>query len=367
MNVCENKSQKYPLNQIYFYLTKGCNLRCRHCWIAPQYQSSGQSYPSLDMDLFRSIIQQAKPLGLSSVKLTGGEPLLHPHIFGILKFIRSQELGLTVETNGTLCTPELAKEIAKGKNSNVSVSLDGADAKTHEWVRGVKGCFASALEGIRNLVRAKIKPQIIMTVMKHNQDHIEPMIRLVESLGAGSIKFNHVQPTSRGEKMHKAMEVLNIEELVELGRWVENVLSASIDLPLYYSHPPAFKPLGKQFGDKENGCGVCGIFGMLGVLSDGSYALCGIGETVPELVFGHGAKDRLAKVWMESPVLNEIRAGLPGKLEGICSYCLMKKFCLGHCIAQNYYSNKNLWAPNFYCQEARSIGLFPETRICPIP
>lgn len=367
MNVCENKSQKYPLNQIYFYLTKGCNLRCRHCWIAPQYQSSDQSYPSLDMDLFRSIIQQAKPLGLTGVKLTGGEPLLHPHIFEILEFIRSQELGLTVETNGTLCTPELAEEIAKSKNCNVSVSLDGADAETHEWVRGVNGSFASALEGIRNLVRVRIKPQIIMTVMKHNQDHIEPMIRLAQSLGAGSIKFNHVQPTSRGKKMHEAMEVLSIEELVELGRWLENVLSASTDLPLYYCHPPAFKPLGKQFGDKENGCDVCGIFGMLGVLSDGSYALCGIGETVPELIFGHGAKDSLAEVWRKTPVLNEIRDGLPGKLEGICSYCLMKKFCLGHCIAQNYYSNKDLWAPNFYCQEAKRIGFFPETRMCPIP
>lgn len=167
--------------------------------------------------------------------------------------------------------------------------------------------------------------------------------------------------------MHEAGEVLSIGELVELGGWVENLLSASTALPLYYSHPPVFKPLGKQFGDKGNGCGVCGIFGMLGVLSDGSYALCGIGETVPELVFGHGAQDPLAKVWMETAVLNEIRDGLPGKLEGICSYCLMKKFCLGHCIAQNYYSNKNLWSPNYYCQEARRIGLFPETRICPIP
>jgi len=364
MNVCENQSQKYPLNQIYFYLTKGCNLRCRHCWIATQYQSPDQSYPSLDLDLFQSIIQQAKPLGLTSVKLTGGEPLLHPYIFEILEFIRSEELGLTMETNGTLCTPELAKEIAKSKNCNVSVSLDGADAETHEWVRGVKGSFESAIEGIRNLVRAGLKPQIIMTVMKHNQEHMEPLIRLVESLRAGSIKFNLVQPVAKGNHLHTMNETLSIEELINLGQYVETTLSTLTDLPL--DHPPAFRALGKLFGSEGKGLSVCGILNILGVLADGSYALCGIGETIPELVFGHAAKDHLADIWKKTPLLNELREGLPEKVEGICSNCLMKKVCMGNCIALNYYSTRNLWAPFWYCEKAKEIGLFPEIRLCPI-
>jgi molybdenum cofactor biosynthesis enzyme MoaA len=76
----ERESLRYPLNQIYFYLTEGCNLRCRHCWVAPKYQSGSNSYPALDLDLFKSIIEQAKHLGLTGVKLSGGEPLLHPEI-----------------------------------------------------------------------------------------------------------------------------------------------------------------------------------------------------------------------------------------------------------------------------------------------
>ncbi len=366
MKICENQTLEYPLNQIYFYLTKGCNLRCRHCWITPKYQSSDQSYPALDIDLFRSIIQQAKPLGLSGIKLTGGEPLLHPHIFKILKVIRSEGINLTVETNGILCTPELAKEIATCKNPLVSVSLDGADAEIHEWVRGVEGSFESALEGIRNLVRAGLKPQVIMSVMKRNRDHMEPVIHLAESLEAGSVKFNPVQHIGRGERLHEAKETLPIEELVELGRWLENTLFASTILPLYYDHPVAFSPLGKLFADNGTGVGVCGILGILGVLSDGSYALCGIGETVPELVFGHAARDCLADVWNKTLLLNELREGLPRKIQGICKDCLMKRICLGGCIAQNYYISKNLWSPFWYCEEARKSGLFPETRICQI-
>ena len=362
----DKEERKYSLNQIYFYLTEGCNLKCRHCWIAPKYQSPDKPLPALDPDLFRSIIEQAKPLGLSGVKLTGGEPLLHPHIHDILQVIRSQELRLTVETNGTLCTPELAEMMkATSENPFVSVSIDGADARTHEWVRGVEGCFDAALEGVRNLVKAGFRPQIIMAVMRRNKDQMEPVVRLAEKLGAGSVKFNLVQPTARGEKMHEALETLSIDELVELGRWVETTLSKSTDIRLVYSHPMAFRPLGKMFGDKGDGCGVCGILGILGVLSDGSYAMCGIGETVPDLVFGHAAEDRLEDMWNNTPIIKELRDGLPKKLQGICGDCLMKGRCLGSCIAQNYYGTKNLWAPFWYCEEAKRKGLFPETRIRP--
>jgi len=360
----KTKEREFPLNQIYFYLTEGCNLRCRHCWIQPKHQSDDRSYPMLEVDLFRSIIQQAKPLGLSSVKLTGGEPLLHPDIYEILDVIHSEELRLTVETNGVLCTLGLAKKMkATSENPFVSVSIDGADPETHEWVRGVEGCFDKALNGIRNLVNAGFRPQIIMSVMKRNKDQIEPFVRMAEALGAGSVKFNLIQPTARGEKMHEAGETLTIHELVELGEWVENSLSASTDLRLVYSHPAAFRSLSSMFGGDGSGCGVCGIFGILGVLGDGSYALCGIGETVPEMVFGHARKDSLADVWNNTLILNEIREGLPKRLSGICGDCVMKGICLGSCIAQNYYRSKDLWAPFWYCEEAKKANIFPETRV----
>jgi len=359
------KERKYSLNQIYFYLTEGCNLACRHCWIAPKYQTGDHKYPTLDLELFRSILKQAKPLELSSVKLTGGEPLLHPQISEILELIRDEDLRLIIETNGVLCTPELAQEIATCKNPFVSVSLDGADAETHEWMRGVTGCFEASLNGIRNLVGAGFKPQIIMSIMRRNKNQMEAVVRLAESLGAGSVKFNIVQPTARGEKMHEQGETLTIEELVELGQWVENTISASTGLRLIYSHPIAFRPLGKMFSNNGDGCGVCGIFGILGVLANGSYALCGIGETVPEFVFGHAGRDRLEDVWENNSVLQEIRDGLPERLEGICCDCLMKNRCLGNCIALNYYRSKSLWAPFWFCEEANAKGLFPETRVHP--
>lgn len=162
--------------------------------------------------------------------------------------------------------------------------------------------------------------------------------------------------------MHSQGETLTIEELVALGTWIERDLSNSARIKIFFSHPAAFRPLSRMFGDNGDGAGVCGIFTVLGVLGDGSYALCGIGETVEELVFGHAATDSLAEIWNDHPVLKDIREGIPQRLEGICGDCILKAMCLGSCVAQNYYASKRLWSPNWFCHAAAEKGLFPESR-----
>lgn len=165
--------------------------------------------------------------------------------------------------------------------------------------------------------------------------------------------------------MHDSGETLPIQELIEIGRWIETELAQKAGIQLHYGHPAAFRPLSRFLGQENGGCGVCGIFGILGVLADGSYALCGIGETVPELIFGHAARDRLKDVWEATPMLREIREGLPERLEGVCGKCIMKGQCLGSCIAQNYYRSRDLWAPFWFCEMAREEGVFPESRLAP--
>jgi SynChlorMet cassette radical SAM/SPASM protein ScmF len=352
---------QHPLNQLYFYLTEGCNLACRHCWIAPKLDREGKLYPTLPVDLFETAIREAKPLGLRGVKLTGGEPLLHPHIVQLLEITRREELALTIETNGLLCTPTLAKEIARSPKPFVSVSLDGVDAETHEWVRGVAGSFEAACRAVRVLSEAGLRPQVIFSVMRHNAHQAGLMPKLAEELGAASLKYNIIQPTARGEKLHEAQETLSVQELLQLGRKVEMELAPVTPVKLFFDTPLAFRPLSRLF-DGEGG-GACGILGILGVLATGHYALCGIGENVPELVFGQVGVDSLEQVWREHPLLSSLHEGLPGRLEGICSHCLMKGSCLGSCIAQNYYRTGDLWAPFWFCEEAERAGLFPVSRL----
>lgn len=352
------------LRSIYFYLTEGCNLACRHCWLGPPHDPDGRTHPVLPVELFETAIQEAKPLGLTGIKLTGGEPLLHPEIKAILQITQREELGLTIETNGVLCTPDLAAEIAKSaKKPVVSVSIDGSDAETHEWMRGVRGCFEATVQGVRNLVAVDIRPQIIVSVVRRNIGQVESVIRMAEDLGASSVKFNLVQPTERGEAMHRTEENLSVEELVRLGERVERELSQQAKIKLVYSHPLAFRPL-SRLSREGLGCGHgCAIHNIIGVIATGHYALCGIGDNVPDLVFGRVGHDPLERVWRDTLILNEIRAGLADRLEGVCSRCMMRQVCFGSCVAQNYYRTGSLFSSFWFCEQAEKTDAFPETRL----
>ncbi len=352
----------YPLKHIYYYITDSCNLKCRHCWIAPKYQPAAGPATHLPVERFSSIIDQALPLGLSSVKLTGGEPLLHPWIGEIIDIVRAKGVGLVVETNGTLLTPELVKAISSCKGPVVSVSLDGL-REAHEWMRGVEGCFDRTVEGIKALVNAGVRNQVIMTVTRRNYRQMEDVVELAGSLGCGSVKFNVLQPMARGRSLYDNGDALAIEELVRLGKWVDDELSGRSKPRVLFDRPMAFRPLGKLLSSDGGGCATCGILNMIGVLADGSYSMCGIGKHIPELIFGHASTDRLEDVWRDSPVINEIRDGLPGRIEGVCGECAMKRLCLGNCIAHNFYVSNSLWAPFWYCEAARKKRLFPGSRL----
>jgi len=335
--------------------------------MAPEHQASlsGANLSSyLDLGLIRSTIDQAKDLGLESVKLTGGEPLLHPRIEEVIKIVRDSGCHLVIETNGILCSTSIAELIGSfAPKVCVSVSLDGSNALTHDWVRGVSGSYRRAIIGIENLVNAGLKPQIIMSLLRRNKDQIQSVVKLAEELGAGSVKFNPIQPTARGVTLYEGNEALSINELVSLGAWVENILVQKTNLRLIYTHPMAFRSLSRMFAGEKAGCSLCGVLSILGVLADGSYSLCGIGESVPELVFGHAADLPLADLWHDNHILRELREGLPERLTGVCRDCLMKAMCRGSCIAQNYYSNGNLWSPYWYCDQAYGAGLFPTERL----
>jgi SynChlorMet cassette radical SAM/SPASM protein ScmF len=349
-----------PLDDIYFYLTKGCNLACRHCWIAPGFDPNGDKSPFLPVDLFETVIREAKPLGLSSVKLTGGEPLMHPHIMTLLEIIRRENISLRIETNGLLCSPEMAAEISKSPRRSVSVSIDGANAETHDWIRGVPGSFEKAKEAVRNLASFGTRPQIITTLMHRNAAQMEDVVHMAEGLGASSVKFNIMMQTARGEEFSKMGENLSISELIGL-KDKSKQIALETKLKLNFSIPIAFQPLATIMG--RDFPGVCQIRNILGVLADGHYALCGIGVNVPDLVFGTVGEDPLEKLWSENLTLMEIREGLPGRLTGVCSRCLLKEYCQGECIAHSYYETGNLWAPHPFCDRAYKGGLFPRLRL----
>lgn len=345
---------------LYVYLSGSCNLACRHCWVAPSFHPDGSNGDYLSVDHLRSAIHGALPLGLRSLKLTGGEPLLHPQFREVVQLATDNTLAITIETNGTLVDERMAQFLKeKAPKASMSVSVDGADAKTHEALRGVKGCFDLALAGIRNLVAVEIHPQLICTLHRGNLDQIEQIARLAEELGCSSLKLNLVQLVGRGERFQETNR-LTVREVIELDRRVEQDILPTIKIPIVSAVPVAFQSLGRLLNHRAGSC--CGVNKMLGLLPGGKLALCGIGLTVPDLIYGDVETSTVREIWCHHPRLEQLRNQIPGELEGVCGECILRTTCWGHCIAQNYHFSGRLKASYWFCAEAEREGLFPVSR-----
>jgi len=348
-----------PLTSLYMYIAGSCNLACRHCWIEPDYQAGNQNGKFLKLEYVEKAILEAKPLGLHSVKLTGGEPTLHPKFREIVNLIDSHTIGMNMESNGILIDRELADFLKARKHfSFVSVSVDGANAATHEWLRGVEGSFDQAVQGIKHLVDAGFRPQMICTLHKRNVSEINEIVTLARNLGCGSIKFNHVQHIGRGDRFAEEYG-FSIRELIDLFQYVGKEIEPGQEIKIHFDIPKAFYPIKKLFSPS----GSCHILNILGILSNGNISICGIGVNIPELVFGNLGEDDLKKVWTQSEKLLELRRLIPEHFEGVCGRCLHKYQCLGSCIAHNYFQHHRFNAPYFFCQQAFELGLFPASRM----
>jgi len=355
------------LRSFYLYLSASCNLRCRHCWITPEF-SGGKPLPGKTIDpvALREAVIEAKTLGLSSAKLTGGEPLLHPQFKEVVELLTAEGLSMNMETNGTLMTQEMAHFLKeKSKVGFVSVSIDSPVPAEHDAFRGVKGAFDAALRGLDFLVEAGYTNcQVIMAVHHGNRHQMEALVQLAADHKAATVKFNPVTRTGRGIDMHERGEALDFKEFLELSRYVNEELRLKAPIPVILSIPPALTPFTELWRTKGKVCD-CGVSGILGILGSGEIALCGIGQTIPEMVYGHLGKDSIRKIWLHHPVILGLRRDLQNVSDypGICGSCIHAKSCRTGCVANNYGYGGKLVSPSWLCDEAERLGCFPQSRL----
>ncbi len=356
----EESQSIYPLHTLYLYISGACNLSCKHCWIDPCFdEHANKNNKYLSLNKIKSALDESKPLGLKSIKLTGGEPFLHPEIDDIIQLINKYKLKLSIETNGTLITEERATLLAELDNKPfIAISLDGSTPTTNDFLRGIQGAFDRTITGISNLVSKGFHPQIICTLHKKNIHEIESIVELAKTIGCGSIKFNNIQKVGRGESMHEKIG-LSITELINIYDKKIKSLEDHFGIQVFFDIPVAFFPIKRLISESSSHCNIKSI---LGVLSNGSISICGIGVIVPELILGTIGETPIKNIWLNHPILETIRKDLPDKIQGICSNCIHRNLCLGACIAQNYFKTGNLLSSYSFCENANQIGLFPQTR-----
>jgi len=355
------------LRSFYLYLSSSCNLRCRHCWITPEY-SDGVPIPgkTIDLKALHQAVLEGKKIGLVDAKLTGGEPMLHPEFKEIVEMLTSEGITMNMETNGTLLTEEMAQFLKNhSKVGFVSMSLDSPFPSEHDAFRGVNGAHKATLRGLDAMVAAGYKNcQVIMSVHRGNRHQIKELIDLASNHGAATVKLNPVTKTGRGIQMHEKGEALSFEEYLALAEDVNQNIRVSSPIPVILSMPLALTPFNELWRTRGKTCD-CGVIGILGILGTGEIALCGIGETIPELVYGYLGKDSIRDIWINNPVIKGLRKDIEdtATYPGVCGSCIHAKACRTGCVANNYQYGGRLVSPQWLCDHAYNKGVFPVSRL----
>ena len=178
-----------PPRVVTLMITNGCNLQCRHCW--PESSSRYISRP-VSCDTLKRLIRELSHLQVEEVCLTGGEPLTHPDWLEILRYScrRPGLKRVNLQTNGTLLDEAAINALRSIRFQGllIQVSLEGADAQTHDRVR-CPGSFERALKGLQRLAEAGMGKQtrVAFTEMQHNFADLPRLLKIVDRLGIGSL------------------------------------------------------------------------------------------------------------------------------------------------------------------------------------
>ncbi len=355
-----------PPRLIFWESTAGCNLNCIHCrritvadQLVPQDLRTDEALAFID-----ELASFARPI----LVLSGGEPLFRPDIFDIARHASDAGLIVALASNGTLIDAGVAAKIKDAGIRRVSISLDGADAETHDFFRGT-GAFAKALQGMRHLQALGIPYQINTTVAKHDVHQMDEMYRLALDMGAAALHLFLLVPVGCGVQIAEE-QMIDADQYEAVLNWMyDREMEGQIELkatcaPHYHrifrqrqaeerrqgifrERPQSVHRQHHAGGHPHGGNGhpAHAAREAMNAMTKGCLAGTGVafvshrGEVFPcgylPVEAGNIREQSFRTIWQESPVFQNLR-GFPQEGEGgKCGVCEFRNVCSG-CRARAY-------------------------------
>lgn len=201
-------------------VTDRCNYKCVYC----RTGELGALYPELGIDEYLRLIGLFVSLGITKVRLTGGEPLLRKGLVELIRQLSGMQtltgepLDIALTTNGHLLDGLAGPLKAAGLN-RVTVSMDAVDQATFERITRVPGSFHAVLGGIRAAREAGLTPIKINCVLLRgfNDDQVEGFAHFARQENV-IVRFIEFMPLEEG-RLWTPEIVVPLREIVDrIGR-----------------------------------------------------------------------------------------------------------------------------------------------------
>jgi radical SAM protein len=358
--------------------TKSCLLSCRHCRATA---IKSRLPEELDFESGIRLIDQMLEFGepYPALLLTGGDPLMRPDIFDLIRHAGKRGIYTAVAASVTpLLDRERMERLKDLGVQIISVSLDGATAEVHDRIRSIPGTFDATLKAIHTAAACGMRLQVNTTIMKSNLQDLADIFHLVRERGAVAWEAFFLIRTGRGSSLENP-EPWECEEvthfLYEATRY---------GIPVRTSEGPHFRrvfiqrqeggepPRGELYGR------LSGIlrrlegeprnppFLRLNATGDGRgiVFVSHSGEVYPSgflpLSLGNIKEGNLASIYRTHPLLIGIRD--PENLKGRCGVCEHKALC-GGSRSRAYAEFHDLYQEDPACSYRPAVEKKPQTKL----
>ncbi len=209
----ENLSQKRFIKAQY-EITYACNLRCVHCYTDP-YNRRDLIQKELPYISAVEVLDKLYEENILWLCFTGGEIFMRKDFLKIYDYAHEKGFLITLFTNATLISEEIADHLAARKPFCVEISIYGATAETYERVTGVKGSFARFQDGVARLAARRLPLKFKTSLLNINTHEREGMKAFAENLGASLNMSPLIYPRLNGD-VSSTRYRLSAAEILEL-------------------------------------------------------------------------------------------------------------------------------------------------------
>lgn len=306
------------LTQFQIELTSRCNERCVHCYIPHESKIA-----DIDPHLFYDVLDQCRDIGVLTLTLSGGEPLLHPNFIEFMQKAKEYDFSINVLSNLTLLNNEIIAEMKANRLSSVQVSLYSMDSDIHDSITKLPGSFYKTRGAILKLIENDIPLQISCPVMKQNKKCYVDVAKWAEEHKVRAVT-DYIMIARCDHTTGNLDSRLSLDEV---GGIINDIIENDPDYEERLIEADFTEVEKKDLSD-EALCGVC--ISSICMVANGNIYPCAGWQ---DYVCGNITEQPLREIWEHSPKVKYLR-NLRKKDLPQCIDCVDRHFC-AMCMVRN--------------------------------
>lgn len=322
----ENDFRRSPAI-VFYEVTQACGLLCKHFRACAQTQAHPNELSTRES--LRLIDQLAEFPEPPMLVLTGGDPLCRNDIFQLIEHATEAGLETSITPSATpLVTREAIERLQRSGIHRMAISIDRADAESHDRFRGVQGSFARSLEILRDARHAGLPTQVNTTLTPENADQIDEMAEFFADLGIVLWSVFFLVPVGRAELSLRlsASECEHAFEKLWYQSKRHSYLIKTTEAPHYRRFSMQQDRLSHFASDAQTPFRAAGLNDGKGVMFVGHTGAIYPSGFLP-ILCGQYPQQSVVQVYQNSPLFQGLRNA--NRLEGKCRQCEYRTICGG--------------------------------------